>query len=105
VVLEKPFKAVLLVFGHPFSLEMDLTGRLTLKLDFKPFVNTICVDKRRQLCGSFADMAIAAYVFVKYLEVQFITVVVNFNIEILALPLRLFASVSLDCGFPLLLSR
>jgi hypothetical protein len=43
VVLEELFKAVLLVFGHPFSLEMDLACRLALELDFKPLVNAICV--------------------------------------------------------------
>jgi hypothetical protein len=50
-------------------------------------------------------VAVTAYVFVKNLEMQIIAVVVNVNIEILALPLWLFASVFLDCGLPLLLSR
>ena len=42
-------------------------------------------------------MAIATYVLVKNLEMQIITVVVNINIEILTLPVWLFASVFLDC--------
>ena len=42
-------------------------------------------------------MAVATYVLVKNLEMQIITVVVHVNIEILALPLWLFASVFLDC--------
>ena len=42
-------------------------------------------------------MAVATYVLVKNLEMQIITVVVNINIEILALPIWLFASVFLDC--------
>ena len=43
VVLEELLKAVLLVFGHPFSFKVDLARLFALELDFKPLVNAISV--------------------------------------------------------------
>ena len=42
-------------------------------------------------------MAVAGDVFIKDLEMQVVTMIMNFNIEILALPLWLLASIFLDC--------
>ncbi len=78
-------------FGMPFGFEVDFTCWLTFVLDREPLVNAVAIYyETAQFSGTETNALIFANIVIPNVVVQFITQVVNLNVEVLVLPLGSF---------------
>ena len=85
--------ALVMMFGEPFGLEVDLAGWLTLVLNWEPLIHTMTKSKGAELRRADSDALILANIVVPNVEVQVISQVVHLDIEVLIVPFGSLSSI------------